>query len=105
MRVATATHQPPIAVWRAPYRRTLYEFFHLEQADHFADLRRRDGDLHRAGLFAMAFHEPKRLDGEYRKLLTELRPPIAMPTPDDARAFLDQIMTLDRAGAWKEVVQ
>lgn len=89
------------AVARAPYRETLYEFYHLQQIDRVDDLRVRGRSLHLAGLVALAFHEPKRLTDEHRSLLVAA----GMTTPPDtaradALAFIAEIAKADAAGAW-----
>jgi hypothetical protein len=102
MRVAIATGQSPAALWRAPYRRTLYEFYHLEQIERHEDFRVRGRALSAAGLTALAFHEPKRLAGEHQRLLSDMRPRIS---DDEARAnamaLIADVARADKSGAWQ----
>jgi hypothetical protein len=102
MRVSVATGQSPGALWRAPYRRTLYEFYHLEQIERFEDLRTRGRAIQEASLMALAFHDPKRLPQEHRRLLAELAPPISdAQARADAAALIADVARVDRAGAWR----
>lgn len=83
LRVSVATGQAPAALWHAPYRRTLYEFYHLDQQDRLADIRSRGQALHMSTLMALAFHEPKRLREEHQRLLADAG---LLPSADEMRA-------------------
>lgn len=102
MRVSVATGQPPVALWRAPYRRTLYEFYHLDQQDRFEDLRARSRAIYAASLMSLAFNEPKRIGDEHRRLLADMGRTVS---DDDARAnhlaLIAEVEQVDRAGGWQ----
>jgi hypothetical protein len=97
-----ATGQAPAAVWRAPYRRTLHAFYHIQQHDRFGDLRARGNALHLSSLMALAFHEPKRLNEEHQRLLADAG---FFASPEDARSeamkLADEIRAIDTIGAWE----
>jgi hypothetical protein len=83
-------------ILRAPYYRTLWTFLHLQQRERIDDLLSRGRALHGASLSAIAFHEPKRLSDEQRRLMEDAG---QVPTPETtlkaAEWIIDAVATLD----------
>lgn len=103
MRVAMATAQAPSAVWRAPYRRTLHEYFHIQQQDRFADLRARGNALHLASLVGLAVNEPKKLNDEHQRLLMEAGFfPSVETSKNEAIEFAKELLVIDKNNEWHE---
>lgn len=73
MRVARAFGQDPIALGVRPFAAAAWTFLTLMETEEF-DLLQDDGAaLRQASLTAIAFHEPRKLEGEHRSLLQRMR--------------------------------
>jgi hypothetical protein len=95
-RVAVATSQDVATILRAPYYRTLWTFYHLQQHDRVADLLDRGRALHQASLTGMAMNKPSLLSDEHRKLLAEAgQLPTAEASIESAGWIVDAVATLD----------
>lgn len=101
--MAVATGRSIRAVRAAPYVETLYEFLHLQQQDRIEELRERGRALQSASLMALAFHEPKRLQEEHRRLMVDsgLTVPPAV-SREHALALVAEVGQIDNAGGWTE---
>lgn len=73
MRVARAFGQDPMAVAARSFAATAWAFLTLSETEEFDDLKADAAALQGASRFAIAFHEPKRLEGERLSLLARLR--------------------------------
>jgi hypothetical protein len=60
-------------VLRQPFAFTLYAYQQLKERDRIADLRRRDQDIYRGVLTAMAFNDPKQLDQQKSDVQADMR--------------------------------
>jgi hypothetical protein len=63
------------SVLRQPFALTLYAHQQLMERDRIADLKRREADVHRGVLTAMAFNDPPRLDEARRDVHADMRSP------------------------------
>jgi hypothetical protein len=88
-------------VLRAPYYRTLWTYYHLQQHDRIDELRERGRALHLGGLMAFAFNDPKKLRDEHQRLLVDAG---MVPTVDTSReqalALIADVERVDKAGGW-----
>jgi hypothetical protein len=91
-------HRDVVDVAGDPYVRTLWTFFHLEQHERVDDIKLRGRALQLGGLMAIAFHEPKRLNDEQRRLLADAG---MLPSPDAAKEratpIIAAVAAMDRA--------
>lgn len=96
------------AVADAPYHRTLWTHYQLRQREALDELRARGRQLSGAALNAMGFHEPKKLQAEHERLMSDIRARSGeQPTVDEIRAhalaLMMDIQRADDAGAWEMV--
>lgn len=96
MRVAVATSQDVATILRAPYRRTLWTFYHLQQLDYVADLKRRGNAIDGANLNAIAFHKPEKLGDEQRRLMNDAgQIPTAATSIESAQWLIEAVAKVD----------
>ena len=77
---------------RQPFAFTLYAYQQLQERDRIADLKRRDRDVERGVLTAMAFNDPKQLDRQRADVHADMRLAGARP------ARLSRVQELRAAG-------
>ena len=98
MRVARELHRDVSSVAGDPYVLTLWTFFHLDQHERVDSIKERGRALNLGSLMAIAFHEPKRLNDEQRRLLADAG---MLPSPEAAREralpIIEAVAAMDRA--------
>lgn len=97
-----------VAVADAPFVRTLWTDYHIRQRESHNELRARGRQLNEAGLMAMGFHEPKKLQVEHQRLMSDIRERSGeQPSVDEIRAqalaLMEEIHRIDAAKAWAVV--
>lgn len=79
---------------------TLWSHEHQQQQDYFDGLRDRGKAINGASLMSLAFHEPKRLNEESRKLMSSAGL-VKIATPDEAAQLVKEMRALEARGAFK----
>jgi hypothetical protein len=106
IRVAMATAADVVAIARAPYRRTLWTFLHLQQADRVDDLRQRGRELRLAALMTLVAYEPGKLRDADAQLATDAG---RVPPPETVRVraleLLADVQKVNEMTGWVKDVK